>query len=119
MNSNYQVISDIITDVLPENWERVCLYGEVQEDIYEFIFYVYENGHYIQCYDDKYPFDKEVLFKHFRVLHEMLKTKDDIVNCLNFTFVLMQEGEFNIDFEYETYNDIVVHRNAWKEKYLT
>ena len=118
MNSNYQTIADIISDVLPKDWERLCLYGDVTADTYEFYFYVKIYGEYIQCFNDCYMFSREEVSDCFSRLHEVLKNDEPILGCASFTFVLSKDGKLKIDFDYDTHDDIVEQRKTWREKYL-
>ena len=120
MDKCYEKISEIMTPILPKNWEKVCLYGELGDGSYEFFFYVKIDNVYVQCFDmeKKYNISKNEVSDVFKSLSNVVKTDENMKNSVYFTFTLKSDGSFKTDYEYEEYTNIVTRNKVWKEKFL-
>ena len=109
-----------MTPILPKNWEKVCLYGELGDGSYEFFFYVKIDNVYVQCFDmeKKYNISKNEVSDVFKSLSNVVKTDENMKNSVYFTFTLKSDGSFKTDYEYEEYTNIVTRNKVWKEKFL-
>ena len=119
-NVVYEKIIDELTAILPEKWEKVCLYAHVREDTYGFFFYVKLDGKFIQYIEleKQYGVSKEEVRGVFDKLYEIL-LPDFMENAWNvLTYIVTNEGKYNVEYDYEDFDDIISYRKAWKEKYL-
>lgn len=107
-------IVDILSTVLPDEWERVVLYGELDESSYEFFFYVKVKNNYIYCYNLPYTTEK-VIDEVFGALYAVcIRHKE--APWTYFTLSLDNTGLFDLHFNYD---DAIFDRSEWKKKYLT
>ncbi|MBA4548381.1 antitoxin YezG family protein [Thermoactinomyces intermedius] len=126
----YQQIGETIVEMIPEEWEKVYLYGEVNEGFcYSFFYYYPENStspvYYMDIpkrfHIDQSEFDK-VLFQLFDHLEELWETfkKHDQEPWTNLTLYLDSSGKIKIHFDYEDLSDAnPLHRRIiWKYRYL-
>lgn len=119
-NIIYEKIIDELTVILPEKWEKVCLYSHVREDNYEIFFYVKVDGKFIQYIElEKLcGVSKEEIRGVFDKLYEIL-LPDFMENAWNvLTYIVTNDGKYNVEYDYEDFGDIISYRKAWKEKYL-
>ena len=119
-NTIYEKIIDELTAILPEKWEKVCLYSHVREENYEFFFYVKLDGKFIQYIElEKLcGISKEEIRGVFDKLYDIL-LPDFMENAWNvLTYIVTNDGIYNVEYDYEDFDDIISYRKAWKEKYL-
>lgn len=119
-NVVYEKIIDELAAVLPEKWEKVCLYSHVREENYEFFFYVKLDGKYIQYVEleDLCDISEQEIDEVFDKLYEIL-LPDFMENAWNvLTYIVTNDGKYNVEYDYEDFDDIIFYRKAWKEKYL-
>ena len=105
-NTIYEKIIDELTAILPEN--------------YEFFFYVKLDGKFIQYIElEKLcGISKEEIRGVFDKLYDIL-LPDFMENAWNvMTYIVTNEGKYNVEYDYEDFDDIISYRKAWKEKYL-
>ena len=96
-NVIFNDITKNLVTVLPENWEKVCLYCQITNDSYEFFFHVKVDGIYIQSFD---------LEKSYKISRKELRD-------------LEKNGKFSTEYEYTDYSEnSLEYKKAWKEKYL-
>lgn len=99
--------------VLPLDWDRLVLYGELDESSYEFFYYVKVDGCYIQCYDLP-NVSEEDIDELFGALYAIcIRNKDS--DWSSFTLTVESSANFSIDY---TYGEPDVDRDKWKAKYL-
>lgn len=113
LESKLNKVADLLTEVLPENWEKVIFHGDFDDTYYDFYYYVKINNKYIQCFNlDMYGIDKESVQscfeKIFKICSGIKKTWS------SFDLAIDNEGSFKIDYNYE--NELTI--DEWKEKYL-
>lgn len=118
--SIYEKIEDVISAILPENWEKLCLYSYVRDDNYEFFFYVKVGERYYQYIEleDEFDIALEEIRKVFDELYKIL-LPDFMEKAWNIlTYVLSNDGTFNVEYDYDEIEDRIEYRKMWKEKYL-
>lgn len=120
MSTVYQQISDEIIKVLPNNWQKVCLFGTLSQSSYEFFFYVKVNNEYVQCFslENVSNIKRNEVSKVFRRLYDVLKSDKMVLSSNGFTFVMTADGKFHVDYEYNEIDNIIAYTNTWKKKYL-
>lgn len=117
----YNEITEKLVQVLPEGWEKVCLYCQLTDSTYEFFFHVKVGGKYIQCYDleKSYKITRAELRDCFKQLYSILKP--DYINNHFYvmTFILDRAGKFKTEYEYKDFSEVSLeYKKTWKEKYL-
>lgn len=103
-------------ELLPNGWERVVLYSEIDPLHYNIFFYVKYNGSYYQCYnleklcnttgDEVDQFAEkwhEIALKH--------KKKEE---WSAYTVTIENSGKFEVEYAYEDEFDL----DSWKAQYL-
>ena len=116
----YEKIIDELTAILPEKWEKVCLYSHVREDTYEFFFYVKLDGKYIQYVEleDLCGVSKEEIRGVFDKLYDIL-LPDFMENAWNvLTYIVTNDGKYNVEYDYDDIDNSIVYQENWEEKYL-
>ena len=129
MKKSFEKVSEKLQMVLPENWSKVCLYAEIEENSYEIFFYCYINGGKkpIQCYDlvEMYQIDEDEIDDIFFEINDVLKQEwlklkeqgKDIWS--NYTFILNSNGKFSEEYDYSDLTEgSYDYKKAWKERYL-
>lgn len=107
----YREIANKLNEIIPDEWSKIYLYGEVLEDSREVYFYfdsitsndiVYGND-----IPKTYNVDKKIyrqllreLTKFIVDLHVEYKENNDM-KWTNLTFLLDSSGKFNIKFNYD------------------
>ena len=107
----YQQIADKLTDMIPDQWSDLYLYGEVLDDSTTAYFYYRQaqNGAMLYCHyiPDVYKVSKAVYNKMLLELHDLLRgLRDEYKNSgknvwTNFTLKLDSEGGFSINYKYD------------------
>ncbi|AKL98211.1 immunity protein YezG family protein [Endomicrobium proavitum] len=128
----YQKIGSAVSAMIPEKWQRVMLYAEVEEDRSTVIFYYYtdENNKPVYSLDiEDFPgIDKQYinslyddLMEYIRSLWEEFRTQKQQV-WSSLTMQLFNVGKFNIYFDYSEFDEsrinIVQRQMLWKYKNL-
>lgn len=131
LNQIYQEIATTVIEIIPEEWEKIYIYSEIQEDVSKVTFYYYSKEKDIPIHVIKIPeifdIDEDVidqqrykLYDYFEELwNEFIKTGQDPWTSL--TMYLDNSGEFKIDFEYDDYSHLDDYEKSiiWKYRYLT
>jgi uncharacterized protein (TIGR01741 family) len=130
LNKIYEKIADNLNQSIPEEWDKVYMYGEVNEHMQNAFFYYYPSN------SDKpvYSLDIPELFeipenKVNDLRHKLLEIIEELWNefknngqepWTNFTFVLESNGKFKIDYDYTDLSEASPReqRWIWKYKYL-
>lgn len=121
MENIYKEIAKNLVTVLPENWEKVCLYCQLTKDSYEFFFYVKVDGNYIQNFDleKTYKITRKEIRDCFKNLNTVLRSDYESKNYYVMTFILANNGKFTTEYEYTDYSEkSLEYKKNWKEKYL-
>lgn len=111
MNEIYQDIAEKINDVIPDEWEKVFLYGEVLYDSeLVYLYFLSKKNHELIYYLDipeKYKIEwrifdipVEKLDSSILDLYNEYKKQNEKV-WTNFTLILDNTGKFRIDFNYD------------------
>lgn len=117
----FKEIAENIVTVLPENWEKVCLYCYMAEYEYEFFFYVKMNGNYIQCFEleKDYGISEESVLECFDKLHDILLPDYEEKKFYVMTYILESSGKFVTEYEYNDYTETsIAYIMDWEKKYL-
>lgn len=120
-NTIYNEITKNLVTVLPENWDKVCLYCQITNDSYEFFFHVKVEGNYIQSFDleKSYKISRKELRECFKKLNDVVKPEYEEKKFYVMTFILEKNGKFSTEYEYTDYSERSLdYKKSWKEKYL-
>ena len=117
MNNNlYTQITEKLVPLLPSDWEKVHLYSQITEDAYEFFFYVYVDGKYIQCFELN---NEDAILDAFDELNNIMTPDWQEKKWSVCTFSLDNKGQVNVDYDYsELPDEILGYKEAWEKKYL-
>ncbi|MCI6954319.1 MAG: antitoxin YezG family protein [Spirochaetia bacterium] len=121
MENIYEEIAKNLVTVLPENWEKVCLYCQLTKNSYEFFFYVKVDGNYIQNFDleKSYKITRKEIRDCFKNLNTILRPDYEAKSYYVMTFILANNGKFTTEYEYKDYSEkSLEYKKTWKEKYL-
>lgn len=126
----YQQIGETIVEMIPEEWEKVYLYGEVAEGFCRAYFFYYPKNNKTPVYfhdirekfnnhEDEFLRLKSQLFDLLVELWETFK-KHDQEPWTNLTLFLDSSGKFKIDYDYEDLSDVnPLHQQIiWEYKHL-
>ncbi len=129
MQKNFEMIAKKLQSILPQNWEKVCLYSEIEENSYETVFYCFIKGNAqpIQCYNlvDEYEIEEDDIDDVFYEINKILKSEwiklkekgKDV--WTNYTFILESNGKFFEEYDYSDLSEGAYdYKKTWKEKYL-
>ncbi|TCP31226.1 uncharacterized protein (TIGR01741 family) [Scopulibacillus darangshiensis] len=127
IDQKYQEIANILVEMIPEEWEKIYLYAEINEGYSQVFFYYYNkrnNNEPIYSVNIPEVFDfNEVEFDHLdnelddciNELWEEFRSKN-LDKWTLLTFIMDNNGEFETKFEYldpkksEPYENAVI----WK-----
>lgn len=130
LNGIYVKIAETLNEIIPEEWSKVLLYGEINEDIRTAYFNYYPNGSHESVYSHDIPnmFNiskseyKELLRQLLDDLEELWQVfkKNEQEAWTNLTFILESNGKFKIDYDYTDLSESSPHRQhiIWDYKYL-
>ncbi|MFC7393456.1 antitoxin YezG family protein [Scopulibacillus cellulosilyticus] len=115
MEELYQRAANLINDIIPENWDKVYLYAEINEDGGRVFFYYYPINDKVPVYSldiinrfsvEKSEFDElnYDLFECFDELWEEFKRNNQEV-WSNLIFILDNTGGFEIEYGYDDITD--------------
>lgn len=105
-----------LSGILPNGWEKVVLYADVEPKHYNIFFYILINKEYVQCYNlDKVCKVSEDEIDD--VIETWAKTATDNKKSeewKNYTVIIDKDGTFKIDYSYEDFDSL----EKWKKQYL-
>ena len=118
---DYNKIAENLIMVLPNDWENVVLYTQINNDAYELFFHVKVDGNFYQCYnlDKVFGITNDQINETFNELYKLMLPdwKDKVWFVC--TFILNKNGEFIVDYEYTDYSESTLkYKKDWKNKYL-
>lgn len=107
----YGEIANKVNDIIPDEWEKVWLYGEVLDDSSEVYFYFYSITRKKIIYSHDIPNEykvnnsmyEDLLFELVDIIQELnLEYKENNESVwTNLTFLLDNTGKFNIKYNYD------------------
>ncbi len=107
---------DSLYKLLPEDWEKVVLYAEIDEFHYNVFFYVKYNGVYRQCYDlEKLCGTTEQEIDDFAdCWYEIALRNKKKEDWKAYTLIVKSSGDFEVEYSYEDEFSL----DTWKKKFL-
>ncbi|AYC52073.1 hypothetical protein J5TS1_33380 [Bacillus licheniformis] len=130
LNPLYQKIAETIVETIPEEWSRVFIYGEITEDVRKGFFYYYPKGQDTPVHGHDIPELFNIGRSDYRNLwRELLDNLEELWNefrnndhepWTSLTMMIQNDGELNIDYNYDDLSDANDHKRRilWKHKYL-
>ena len=130
METIYQEVADILVKMIPEKWEEIFLYTEIDEENHRLFFYYYPQ------YSKKpvYMLDLARMFKGSKQEWESMANGlyDAFERLLlafntaeqelwtNLTFQLDRKGKMRVKFDYDDLSaaDFAVKKKEWESEYL-
>ena len=111
MGELYGIIANKVNDIIPDNWEKIYLYGEILDDSREVYFYFKSLTNKELVYGHDIPIKYNVDKRMYRqLLRELISSIVDLYNeykennesvWTNLTFLLDNTGKFNIKYNYD------------------
>jgi uncharacterized protein (TIGR01741 family) len=110
LNQIYNKIANTLNETIPEQWDKVLLYGEINEDMQTAFFNYYPQGSNESVYghditelfeitEDKFNNQWDKIVANFEELWNEFKNNGQEV-WTNLTFILENTGKFKIDYDY-------------------
>jgi uncharacterized protein (TIGR01741 family) len=130
LNEIYGEVANTLNIIIPEKWDKVLLYGEINEDTRTAFFNYYPVGKKESIYSHDIPqifnISKLEYRKQLRKLLDVLEElwhefkNNEQEPWTNLTFILESNGKFNIEYDYTDLSNVNdVERHAiWDYKYL-
>jgi len=111
----FSAIASKASEMIPDDWEKIYLYGEVLSDSREVYFYFKRVGSeeivYAHDIPKKYNVDKGIYYKLLlELINAVVELHDDYkINYenewTNVTFILEKSGHFNVNYNYDSILD--------------
>ena len=130
MEKLYNKIANTLNETIPEEWDKIFMYGEILEDVGEAFFNYYPKGSNESVYSHDIPHLFEIseeeynklwlqLLDNLEELHNFFKESGQEV-WTNLTLILESTGKFKIDYDYTDLSnaDDVERHMIWDYKYL-
>jgi len=117
----FKEVAENLVMVLPEKWEKVCLYCYISDYTYQFSFHVKIGGKYIQCFnlEEVYGISEESVLECFDKLHDILLPDYEEKKFFVMTYILENSGKFTTEYEYNDYTKTsIAYIMDWEKKYL-
>jgi uncharacterized protein (TIGR01741 family) len=110
LNEIYGKIAETLNETIPEEWDKVFMYGEINEDAQKTFFNYYPVGSKESIYSFDIPdlFDisedenDNLRYKLLNILEELWQEfkNNGQEPWTNLTFILESTGKFKIDYDY-------------------
>lgn len=119
----FQNVFDVISDFLPEGWNKMVFYAGYTAGSYSMKFYSKpEKGEYIDCFSIPGA-SKAKLVKAFmeidKVLSKSRKELGDTNAWTVFSMSVDNNGKMKTDFEYDDHSeDMIAYEKKWAEVHL-
>jgi|SRR5690606_37536263 uncharacterized protein (TIGR01741 family) len=130
LNEIYGKIADTLNDTIPEEWDKIYMYGEIGEGVREAFFYYYPSESNEPVYSHKIPEIFDISEDEYdKLWYQLLDNLTELWNefknngqetWTNLTFVLDNEGRFKIEYDYTDLSDAddIERQIIWEYKYL-
>lgn len=119
----FQNVFDIISDYLPDGWNRMVFFAGYTEGSYTMKFYSKdEKGEYVDCFSISGA-SKAKLVKSFMEIDKILSKSRRKMSASNawtvFSMSVDNNRNMKTDFEYDDHSeDMVSYEKKWAEKHL-
>lgn len=130
LNEIYGKIAETLNETIPEEWDKVFMYGRILEDVREAFFNYYPAGSNESVYSHDIPelFEKSE-DEYRKMWYKLLDTLTELWNVFkdneqepwtNLTFILESTGKFKIDYDYTDLSEASPSERhlIWDYKYL-
>lgn len=130
MEKIYEKIASKINEIIPEEWDKVYLFSQVNEHAAEVYFYYYPKGKTkpVYLFDitelfeyEEHEFDelRYALINLFEELWQEFKNSGQEV-WTNLTFILESTGRFKVDYDYSDLSEVDDYEQQliWEYRYL-
>ena len=116
----FQGVYDLISEHLPEKWDRLAVYYAVDGNMIDFKYYVDEGKGYIDCYSKKdrnREKHRELRFALDEILYDERLRLEPKKRWSVFTMFVYSSGKFETNFSYEdiSENTLAYHQKWEKE----
>ncbi|WP_111292757.1 immunity protein YezG family protein [Bacillus safensis] len=111
LDTLYGEITHTINEMIPKDWEEVCLYAEILDDSAEINFYYRLKGESEYRYSHNIPEDHHVsesIYNEFLIkLHDLFEELQQVYELINpekwtnLTLKLNANGKFSLELDYE------------------
>ncbi len=126
----YQKIASTLDETIPEEWDKVYMYGEIGEGVRKSYFNYYPKGTNESVYSHNIPEEFEISEDEYdklwyKLLDNLTELWQEFKNngqevWTNLTFILDSTGKFKIDYDYTDLSDAddMERHIIWDYKYL-
>lgn len=130
LNEIYGKIANTLNETIPENWDKVYVYGEILEDVQKGFFNYYpissKESVYSHNIPDLFDIDEDEYDElWYQLLDNLTELWNEFKNngqepWTNLTFILESTGKFKIDYDYTDLSDADDSERhlIWDYKYL-
>ncbi len=126
----YQKLANTLNETIPEEWDKVYLYGEVNDDMQTayFNYFIKDSNESVYSHDIPELFEISEEEYHclldnlteelYRLWQEFRKSGQEVWTSL--TFILESTGKFKIDYDYTDLSEASPRKQhiIWDYKYL-
>ena len=122
-NQDFQIVYNILGNVLPVDWKKVAFCAEYTEGSYSMKYYVdLGNGEYIDCYNLEGISRKSVIRTFININKQLSKIRESLPKEKRWnviTLLIDNSGKFKAEYDYDDISENVIkyHEN-WEKKYL-
>ena len=130
MEAIYQKVTNILVEMVPEEWEKILLYAEVREGFSQVYFYYYPVNQEQPVYSldiiDVFDVDqslhrklKRELSVYFKELWYEFKIQDQ-EQWTSLTYILDKNGRMKLNYGYDDISEISPDekQDKWEAEYL-
>lgn len=117
---DFQQIANVISPVFPVKWEKARVFCQLDQDSYEFFFFVKVGGEYIQNFDleKEYAITRKEIRAVFKELFLLMKDSQKENNWRFITLLINSNGDFKADYDYKEGDVTLENKEDWKKQYL-
>lgn len=107
-------ISNVLIDLLPQNWDKVVYRSIVDKDYYESIFYVYVKDKWLQCYElpEMFSVTEDEIDDAFATIYKEYQASK--IDWSSVTITITCDYHVAAVFEYNA----PVSFDTWKQQYI-
>ena len=118
----FQKVYDIISDYLPESWDRLAVYYAVVENMVDFKYYVDEGNGYVDCFKLKEYSKEKFRALRFGIDDVLLEDRKELPQDKQwsvFTMFVLSSGKFETNFGYDNISETFhEYHEKWEKENL-
>ena len=116
----FQGVYNLISEHLPENWDKLAVYYAISGSMFEFKYYVDSGKGYVD-YNNLKEYDENNFYKLTIDVHSFIKqTRNNLPENKRwsvFTMFISSSGKFETNFSYDDISKTYIeYRNNWEKE---